>query len=73
MRQTGNQVKFVIRWLIVINKLLHTGRNRIGKITDINITVEKAKTTVSLGGVELGSKGGGEEFITVGDFMNWDY
>tara|TARA_R110000823_G_scaffold315664_1_gene449277 strand:+ start:537 stop:1397 length:861 start_codon:yes stop_codon:yes gene_type:complete len=39
----------------------------------IELNVEKQKTTVSLGGVELGSKGGGEEFITVGDFMNWEY
>ena len=39
----------------------------------IELEIQKQKTTVSLGGVELGSKGGGEEFITVGDFMNWEY
>ena len=45
----------------------------LGKLLKIELEIQKQKTTVSLGGVELGSKGGGEEFITVGDFMNWDY
>ena len=45
----------------------------LGKIFKIELEIQKQKTTVSLGGVELGSKGGGEEFITVGDFMNWEY
>ncbi len=45
----------------------------LGKLLKIELTVQKQKTTVSLGGVELGSKGGGEEFITVGTFMDWEY
>jgi len=45
----------------------------LGKIFKIELEIQKQKTTVSLGGVELGSKGGGEEFITVGTFMDWEY
>ena len=45
----------------------------LGKLFKIELEIVKAKTTVSLGGVELGALGGGEEYITVGDFMNWDY
>ena len=45
----------------------------LGKITDINITVEKAKTTVSLGGVELGSMGGGTQQVSVRDYMDGNY
>ena len=45
----------------------------LGKITDINITVEKAKTTGSLGGVELGSMGGGTQQVSVRDYMDGNY
>ena len=45
----------------------------LGKITDINITVEKQLTTVCLGGVELGSMGGGTQQVSVRDYMDGNY
>jgi len=45
----------------------------LGKIGDIELDIVKAKTTVSLGGVELGAMGGGEEKISVADYLDWEY
>jgi len=45
----------------------------LGKISEIELDIVKAKTTVSLGGVELGAMGGGEEKITLGTFLDWEY
>ena len=45
----------------------------LGKITEIELTVEKQLTTVSLGGVELGWEGGGKEQVSVRDYMEGEY
>jgi len=41
----------------------------LGKIGEIKLEVEHSLTTVSLGGVEMGSKGGNKEQVSVSDYM----
>ncbi len=41
----------------------------LGKIGEIKLEVEHSLTTVSLGGVEMGSEGGNKEQVSVSDYM----